>query len=681
MEEMGTVVEGKMTVAAIAAAVTFSLVGSTTSLWLASNDGRSIVNPVFNAAVVAAFTIVGAVVAAARPANRVGWAMLVGGVLWALGGGSVDLAYHGIIAAPGRVPGAAAFAICGSIMRALSWYAITLVVPAVFPDSRLTESRWLSRLLVAIVIGAVLGPVTDSRADLTNMGAWRNPIAPGPPWDILSGVAFLAQIPSSLVATVWVLALLVSRWRHGDRLRRQQITLFAAAAGLSVVAVPIAFAFDAGGWIFGAAAVPLPFAIGFAVLARGLYDLRTAVNRTLVWLTLSAVVAGTYALVIAGGANLLHVDRDVTWLAWAAAAVVAVSFAPLRDGLQRTINRVTFGRWNEPYDVLASLGQRLEATADIDRLLAEVTTELESLGLHDVTVCDDQGQIVAGPGPKADHEVVLSIAAYGQPVGTLAYRPPPTPLRPRDRRLLDDLAGHLGGVLHARTLTSDLQKARERLVVAGEEERRRLRRDLHDGLGPALAGHLLRLDVIAGKVGLDGPAAAEVNGLRDEVRSTVLEVRRVVEGLRPPSLDELGLAGAVSQATRRLTGGSGLTLDIRIADLPKLPAAVEVAAYRIVTEAVTNVVRHAAATTCRIDVEAHDAFLRLAVSDNGRGIGQQKSRTGGNGLQTMRERTEELRGRLQLTSGEGTTVSAELPLTAGRSLDTAATAPNGAGHG
>src|SRR5919202_1136395 len=287
----------------------------------------------------------------------------------------------------------------------------------------------------------------------------------------------------------------------------------------------------------GVAALPLPFTIGFAVLARGLYDLRTAANRTLVWLSLSAVVAALYALVIVGGAGLLHVSRSVSWLPWAAAAVVAVAFAPLRDGLQRALNRLTFGRWDEPYDVLAALGQRLEASTDVDRLLGAVVTELQALGLGKVSVADEQGHVVAGPEHAPTDSVELFLSAYGQPVGVLRYEAPPTPLRPRDRRLLDDLASHLGAVLHARRLTGELQQALERLVVAREEARRRLRRDLHDGLGPALAGHLLRIEVIAAKVG-DGPGGAEVGALRDELRATVLEVRRVVEGLRPSSLDE-----------------------------------------------------------------------------------------------------------------------------------------------
>jgi hypothetical protein len=156
-------------------------------------------------------------------------------------------------------------------------------------------------------------------------------------------------------------------------------------------------------------------------------------------------------------------------LPWAAAAIVAVSFAAFRDGLQRAVNRITFGHWDEPYEVLAGLGQRLEASGDIDRLLADVIAELQDLGLRDVAVADQRGKPIAGQAVEAADVVSIPLAAYGQPVGTLRYRNPTTPMRVRDHRLLDDLAGHLGAVLHARHLTSDLQTALERPVVAREE--------------------------------------------------------------------------------------------------------------------------------------------------------------------------------------------------------------------
>ena len=152
-------------------------------------------------------------------------------------------------------------------------------------------------------------PLLDAQADLRNVGSWHNPVATDRPGELLAAVAFLAHIPLTLVATAAVIVLLWRRWRTGDDVRREQIRLFAIAAALPIVAGPVALATSWGSWIFAVAALPLPIAMGVAVLARGLYDLRNAVNRTLVWLTLSALVAGLYALVIGGAATLGHVDR------------------------------------------------------------------------------------------------------------------------------------------------------------------------------------------------------------------------------------------------------------------------------------------------------------------------------------------------------------------------------------
>jgi signal transduction histidine kinase len=656
------------TAAGITAAVAVSIAGSAVALWAAVQDNQSTATAVFNGAVALAFTLVGAVVAGARPKNVIGWLMLGGGALWSVGGACVALAYHGIVAHPGSVAGASALAVSGSATRAVGWYLTTIGVAIFFPDGHVAGPRWrwLRTAFVIILVASIIDPITDKQGDLTDFGAWQNPIGLSGPSKVISAIAFLGHVPFGFVVTIAAVVQLVQRWRRGSAFERQQLTLFAAAVALTLIAVPIAFATSAGNWIFGAAALPLPFAIGFAVLARGLYDLRTAANRSLVWITLTAVVAGIYALLIAGVGSVLHVNRDRSWLPWVAVAVIAVSFAPLRDGLQRAVNRLTYGRWDEPYDVLASLGQRVEASADVDRLLADVVGELTSLGLRDVTIRDAQGQLVAGSDNVAEaagQELLLS--AYGEPVGTLAYREPANPMRARDRQLLDDLAGHLGSVLHAHQLTRDLRLARERLVLAREEERRRLRRDLHDGLGPALAGHLLRLDVLAGRVRHDPQTAADIDSLRDDLRNTVLEVRRVVEGLRPPALDELGLIGAVEQATQRLATGTSLDVTVESDQLPLLPAAVEVAAFRIVTEAVTNVVRHAQASTCRIQLAATGGRLSIAVTDNGHGLVASDTVASGHGLQTMRERAEELRGRVTITAcpgGGGTAVVALLPM-------------------
>ena len=400
----------------------------------------------------------------------------------------------------------------------------------------------------------------------------------------------------------------------------------------------------AGGCGFSVTALPLPIAIGFAVLARGLYDLATAVNRTLVWLILSAL--SRHLRPRHRGVGAIFHAQDARWLPWVAAAVVAVSFAPLRDLLQGSVNRLIFGRWDDPYRVLARLGQQLEASADVDRLLADVVAELETtLKLERVAIWDDSGQLLAGDAGAAPDDSEMALVAYHRRVGRLRFGTK-TALRADDRRLLDDLARHLGGLLHTHRLNGELQGARERLVLAREEERRRLRRDLHDGLGPALAGHLVRLDLAARQLAADTPARGSLEKLRTEMQSTMSDVRRVVEGLRPPALDELGLSAALSQAVTRLTLGS-IAARVEVSDLPALPAALEVAIYRIVSEAVTNLVRHAGASRCTVTLKLDGQTVCASIVDDGQGI--QPGGSPGHGLDTMRERAEELGGRLEVS--------------------------------
>lgn len=595
--------------------------------------------------------------ALARPAHRMGWILLGSGTLTSIGAAAIGLADRGLLRAVGQVPGASAWAVLGAATRTIGWYLATVGVPMFFPDGRLAGPRWrwLPRLAVAGGCGGVLGSVFATHAQLNELSTWHNPLS-SPSLnaiaDPLSGLSLLI----STGAAVGAVAQLVVRWRRNDSLQRQQIGMFAAAAALPVLAAPLSVAGPGGAWLFAITLLPLPIVVGFAVLARGLYDLATAANRTLVWLTLSAVIVSLYALVLAGVGSVLDV-RGASWLPLLAAAAVAISFAPVRDALQRGVNRLTFGRWDDPYRVLATLGQHVQASADVDRLLTDVAAELETtLRLHDVAVLDTRATVLAGGGSG---DSALPLVAYGEPVGMLRYTTS-SPLRSADRTLLEDFAGHLGGLLHAHGLTHDLQRTRERLVLAREEERRRLRRDLHDGLGPALAGHLLQLDVAAREAPPQSTLRRDLHSLREQMQTTLEDIRSIVEGLRPPALDELGLPAALQQAVHRLALADGLKVSLHITQLPPLPAAVEVATYRIVLEAVTNTVRHAAAAHCRITIVYSDQKLQVCVSDDGSGMPAMRKR--GHGLDTMRERAEELGGNLSIRSETGTTVHAEIPL-------------------
>ncbi len=239
--------------------------------------------------------------------------------------------------------------------------------------------------------------------------------------------------------------------------------------------------------------------------------------------------------------------------------------------------------------------------------------------------------------------------------------------------MLRDIALQAGIAVHAVRLTAELQsandglrEAREHLVTSREEERRRLRRDLHDGLGPQFAGFTLRLDAARNLLREDSDAADRLlEGLSQNAQGAVSEIRRLVYALRPPALDDLGLAAALRQHAAQYAP-TGLHVSIDTPDsLPPLPAAVEVAAYRITQEALANVARHSGAGSCKLRISLDEGALCLEVEDHGRGLPAE--RRSGVGLQSMRERAEELGGVCLVESapGSGTSVRVRLPLSNG----------------
>jgi signal transduction histidine kinase len=245
----------------------------------------------------------------------------------------------------------------------------------------------------------------------------------------------------------------------------------------------------------------------------------------------------------------------------------------------------------------------------------------------------------------------------------LAPRAPGEPFSQTDRRLLETIARQTGIAAYNVRLTQDLQRSRERLVTTREEERRRLRRDLHDGLGPVLASMSFKLDAIHNlaerNVDTVKQMAAE---LKAQIQEALTDIRRIAYDLRPPALDELGLVGALKAHISSANQVQGLRITLESPeDPPPLPAAVEVAAYRIAIEAITNVSRHARARTCSIRLSL-STDLCLEVLDDGQGI-RSDSRAGV-GMASMRERAEELGGSCEISAPAtgGTCVIAQLPL-------------------
>ncbi|HEU5267878.1 MAG TPA: sensor histidine kinase, partial [Jatrophihabitans sp.] len=250
----------------------------------------------------------------------------------------------------------------------------------------------------------------------------------------------------------------------------------------------------------------------------------------------------------------------------------------------------------------------------------------------------------------------------GLPVGVLAVglRRGDRAMSAADDRVLSAFAGQAAAAAQAARVTRDLRRSRERIVLAREEERRRLRRDLHDGLGPTLAGISLGLETAGRTAAREGSATLPLlTTLHGEVSASVDDVRRIVADLRPPALDEIGLLAALRQYADLVTSRFGVAVTVSGADLPPLPAAVELAAYRIAMEGVNNAARHAEARTCRVHLVARDG-LRLTVEDDGNGNAPASR---GIGLASMAQRAEELGGTCTVVSsaGRGTRVEARLP--------------------
>jgi signal transduction histidine kinase len=419
----------------------------------------------------------------------------------------------------------------------------------------------------------------------------------------------------------------------------------------------------------------IPVAIGIAILKHRLFDIDLLINRTLVYTVLTAVLVGAYVSVVAAARVILQ-GHTAAGVSVAATALVAVLFAPARSWLQRRADRLLYGDRHDPHAALSRLGRRLAATAQPEALLPSlVETVAESLRLPYVAVRVNTGEDAATPtvehGRLVGEPLRLPLVHQGAQVGELLLGPrtPGEGFSTADRRVLAELAAQAAVAVHAVQLTAALQQARTRLVTAREEERRRLRRDLHDGLGPTLAGVVLGLDT-AGNL-LDGQppaaqAAALLERLRDQTQGAIAGIRRLVYGLRPPALDDLGLVPALqTQLAAFGQGSGGVVVSVEAdGDLAALPAAVEVAAYRITVEAVTNAARHAHARHCRVRL-CHDGALRVEVRDDG--VGLRPGWHPGVGLASMRERAVELGGTLHLerADGGGTIVTANLPVSGG----------------
>jgi signal transduction histidine kinase len=396
--------------------------------------------------------------------------------------------------------------------------------------------------------------------------------------------------------------------------------------------------------------VPVAAAVGLLAPRRPTAD--RAVYVAVAVCLVALVLVETYLLLVpAVGAD------------WAAAVVVGLQ-VPVLFAARLVASVLVYGRDARP--ALARLGARLEGAIGPDDVPGTVADAVRGAlyAPYAAVALSPDGIAESGSRP-ADARIERFPVVYdARRVAEIlvAVRAGERALSSRDQDVVDRLAARAGGALHGAAVMAELRAAREDLVLAREEERRRLRRDLHDDLAPTLAGLGMRAAAVAALARTDLAQAASVaEGLEAGLQGAAEQVRHIAYDLRPPLLDDQGLASAVRDRVQHVAGSNGLRVHVDAEDTGPLPAAVELAALRIVSESVSNVRRHAHAQRCTVSLRKQHHHLRVEVRDDGRGFDLRAP--SGIGLTSISERAAELGGHCDIASStNGTTVRVWLPV-------------------
>jgi signal transduction histidine kinase len=646
-----------------------------------------------------AFPLVGIFVLLRQPKNRIGWILMVIGLIVATGATLDAYARYGLQLRPGSVPGPA---VAAALVQGL--WAPAIGIPGIyllllFPDGRLPSPRWMivSWLGGIGIVGTwVLFALDPGAIVAESLPKVRNPIgleAVRPLTPLL--FVFIGFIVVSIVAAA---VSLVRRFRRSGGTTRLQMKWVTSAAATVAVVYTAAGVFSAiwprdelGGdplivriaqniAVFSFLLIPI--AIGFAVLKYRLYDIDVVINKTVVYGALAAFITLVYVGIVVGiGAAIGQGDRPNLGLSILATAVVAVAFQPVRERVQRFANRLVYGTRATPYEVLSHFGERMASTYGTDDLLPRMAQILgEGTGAARTEVWLKVGSELrrAASWPVHDHDApaALPLAAgevpviadtdqsvpvrhQGELLGALSItKSRGEPLTPADAKLLDDLASQAGLVLRNVKLIEELRASRQRLVAAQDQERRRIERNIHDGAQQQLVALNVKLGLAKALLRKDAEKTqGMIEQLQQETGDALNTLRDLARGIYPPLLRDQGLVAALEAQVRKLSTPMTVEAD----GVGRLGEDIEAALYFCVLEALQNVTKYADASEVVVRLQRQDGTLLFEVRDDGRGFDAATVRRG-SGLTNMADRIEALGGTMEVNSvvGRGTVLTGRL---------------------
>lgn len=619
---------------------------------------------VTNAVIGCSLAVSGLPIAWQRPRNPIGWLLLAGGVCYAGSAAAFSLLAWGSHAGDDR-PRWRLIATWANV----SWpWAIACCVPMIlllFPTGQFLSRRWRwtlpLTLLNAILFAAIaLFPRENLAADLGVRAylVWprfENLVWLGPVSEVLGNVVYGAALLSLILRYV----------RGSDRVRRQMLWLLLAVGCVFVAwTVPDLLGAETPLTLFAIALVPI--AIMIAILRYQLLDIRLVVSRFALYLVLSALVIAGYLGLVTFLDRVLGAGRSAQESALVVLALAAL-FNPLRVWLQRRVDRLFYGSRRDPARALAEVGSRLREGTSGTGLEDALAAVCQTLRVPSAAIRVN-GTVLARVGESPSEPYLAPLQRGTEETGQLLIYPRAGEgrLPKADHRIVDLLADLLAVAVQATQLADELTDSRAELISAREEERQRLRRDLHDGLGPALTGVMLKAAAARRLIStMPADAAQLIRDLERNVAAAISDIRGLVDELRPPVLDGRGLVGALQDYVDSVQNPTGLPIQLStdgVADLGQLPESVELAAYRIATESLTNVLRHARADSASIALWVDENQLQLKITDDGK-IGAPW--TAGVGLSSMRHRVAALGGRISTGPSEGGgEVRVSLPLEA-----------------